>query len=104
MKRLTLAALLGALFSLAAVHGASRAAPTELVGLYPATVVSAADPELRSRLLVRIQTPFMSEQVWAVASLPSTGAPPVLPTEGTPIWIEFAQGNRLAPVWVGLRP
>ena len=108
MKKLTLAALLGALFSLAAVHGSSRAASTQLVGLYPATVLSAADPEMRYRLLVRIpalETPFNRyEQIWAVASVPATGAPPVLPLQGTSVWVEFEGGDPGYPVWTGLAP
>jgi hypothetical protein len=104
MKRYLLAMSLGALL-VVATRGSSHASATQLVGVYPATVTSNADPTQTSRLLLEIPVLGASERIWATASMPyNNGAQPLPPPLGSTVWVEFEEGNPSYPVWIGWRP
>jgi hypothetical protein len=105
MHKLALGVLIGSLLTLLALHGSSRAAPTEYFGPYAAVVTSNADPLQELRLQVDVPALATREHLWAAPCVPYTGGtPPVLPPVGAAIWVEFQGGDRSYPVWIGWRP
>jgi hypothetical protein len=98
LKKALLVATLGGLIALTALIGSSRAASTQLPGVYRARVVSNADPELRHRLLVNVTA--TGATAWALGSGPygSTATPPV----GAIVWVAFEAGDPSLPVWIGV--
>lgn len=80
------------------------------LGKYRGTVVNNLDPELRGRLMVMVPDVLgLIPSTWAEACVPLTGptGPPmgmyVVPPVGTPVWVEFENGDPDYPVWVGCR-
>lgn len=79
-------------------------------GKYRATVINNIDPELRGRLILNIPDVLsLIPSSWAEPCTPLAGptGPPMgvymVPPIGAGVWVEFEQGNRNHPIWVGCR-
>jgi uncharacterized protein involved in type VI secretion and phage assembly len=78
---------------------------TKFFGKYRGIVIDNIDPLQIGRL--RAQVPDVSAVVpsnWAMPCLPFAGIQSgfyVVPTIGSPVWIEFEQGNPDYPIWAG---
>jgi uncharacterized protein involved in type VI secretion and phage assembly len=78
---------------------------TPLFGKYRGIVTDNVDPEGRCR--VRVAVPSLDEAFqsnWAEPCVPLAGhnsAVVAIPSIGAAIWIEFEQGDRRFPIWVG---
>jgi len=77
----------------------------KLFGKYRGLVESNADPESLGRLQVTSPDVFGDESPrWALPCLPYAPAGSgflMLPPAGSPVWIEFEEGDPDRPVWVG---
>jgi Type VI secretion system/phage-baseplate injector OB domain len=78
---------------------------TKLFGKYRGRVESNADPESLGRLQISSPDVFGDESPrWALPCLPYSPAGSgflMLPEVGSPVWIEFEEGDPDRPVWVG---
>lgn len=70
-------------------------------GVYRATVLDAADPLMRRRLLLRVPEISADEPVWAEACLPVPETPGL--TAGAGVWIALESGDPSRPIWLGQR-
>lgn len=73
-------------------------------GKYRGTVVNNVDPTFRGRLLVQVPSLVGLQPVWALPCVPYAGVQQglfALPDPGTPVWVEFEEGNPNLPIWVG---
>jgi phage baseplate assembly protein gpV len=76
-------------------------------GLRPGKVVSAADPERRGRVRVRVPEVYGADEEeervpddalpWAMPCFPFAWAP----EQGSQVWVAFWQGSEEYPVWLG---
>jgi uncharacterized protein involved in type VI secretion and phage assembly len=74
-------------------------------GKYRGTVVNNIDPMQMGRLILHVPAVYgVTPSSWALPCVPFTGVQSgfyVVPAIGANVWVEFEQGNRDAPVWVG---
>ncbi|MCX4247464.1 phage baseplate assembly protein V [Paraliomyxa miuraensis] len=73
-------------------------------GKHRGTVVNNVDPMFRGRLLVQVPSVVGLQPVWALPCVPYAGVQQglfALPDPGTPVWIEFEEGDPSLPIWVG---
>lgn len=74
-------------------------------GKYRGTVESNADPEFLGKIRVFVPDVFGPGIAhWAMPCLPYTGVNAgflALPLPGAGVWVEFEQGDKDYPVWVG---
>lgn len=74
-------------------------------GKFPGVVVNPIDPEMRCRLLVRVEDvtgPNITS--WAWPCLPFAGPALgmyIVPMIGANVWVEFMHGNPDYPIWTG---
>lgn len=73
-----------------------------MCGVYPATVLTNADPLMLRRLLVRVPDVSGDEPVWAAACLPVPEAQEG-PTVGDGVWIALESCDPSRPIWLGQR-
>jgi Type VI secretion system/phage-baseplate injector OB domain len=77
----------------------------KLFGKYRGVVESNADPESLGRLQVTSPDVFGDESPrWALPCVPYAPAGSgflMLPPAGSPVWIEFEEGDPDRPIWVG---
>ena len=68
-------------------------------GLYAATVMNTADPQMKGRMQVALANVPGAASPWAMPcrEYRSTTVPPI----GTRVWVMFEQGNLDLPVWIG---
>lgn len=83
---------------------------TKFFGKYRAVVVKNADPEMRGRITAQVPDVLGTEpSLWAEACIPfhelqkTHNITHIVPSIGTPIWIEFEGGDINYPVWAGCR-
>ena len=79
-------------------------------GKYAGTVINNVDPEFKGRLLVEVPGVLgLTPSSWAEPCVPLAGPTGVamgvflVPSNGTGVWVEFAQGDPERPIWVGCR-
>lgn len=73
-------------------------------GKYPGTVTSTADAQSRGRIEVKVPDLLGAETVWADPCTPFAGKGVglyLVPPVGANVWVEFAAGDTLKPVWSG---
>lgn len=73
-----------------------------MCGVYPATVLDAADPLMHRRLLVRVPEVSADEPLWAAACLQVPDIPEG-PSVGDGVWIAFESCDPSRPIWLGQR-
>ena len=71
-------------------------------GIYRAVVIGVADPLHTRRLQVLIPAVLGEQPVWAAPCVPPGSRS--LPKAGSPVWVQFEEGDPARPVWVGVRP
>jgi uncharacterized protein involved in type VI secretion and phage assembly len=67
-------------------------------GIHQGTVIDRLDPQALNRLRVTVPDVTGSEPQWATPS--SSVATP--PDVGSPVWVQFQNGDASYPVWVGV--
>lgn len=74
-------------------------------GKYRGVVANVLDPERRGRILAQVPAVYKDGiSGWAEPCLPLTGINSgllALPQIGSPIWMEFEQGDPERPIWCG---
>ncbi len=76
-------------------------------GKYRGFIVDNEDPEQRGRVRVRVPSVFgQQETYWALPCSPFGGLAEqglfMVPELGAQVWIEFEEGNKDLPIWVGV--
>lgn len=77
----------------------------KFLGKYRGTVESTADPEFIGKIRVFVPDVFGPGIAhWAMPCVPAAGLNSgilALPTPGAGVWVEFEQGDKDYPIWVG---
>ncbi|MBI1259059.1 MAG: baseplate assembly protein [Chloroflexi bacterium] len=77
----------------------------KFLGKYRGTVVNNVDPMQMGRLMVNVPDVYGSTpSTWALPCVPFAGKQMgsyALPQIGAGVWVEFEQGNKNYPIWVG---
>lgn len=75
------------------------------LGKYRGRVESNADPEFIGKILVSVPDVFgLGVAYWAMPCVPSAGINAGIlnvPMPGSGVWVEFEQGSKDYPIWVG---
>ncbi|MEO6979250.1 MAG: phage baseplate assembly protein V [Mucilaginibacter sp.] len=79
-------------------------------GKYRGTILVNVDPEFRGRVTLMVPDVLsLIPSTWAEPCVPLAGptGPPMgaymVPPPGTPVWVEFEQGDPDYPIWSGCR-
>jgi len=84
-----------------------RQAQQKFYGKYRGFVTDNEDPEQRGRIRVRVPSVFgQQDTFWALPCSPFGGLADqglfMVPEVGAQVWIEFEEGNKDFPIWVGV--
>jgi Type VI secretion system/phage-baseplate injector OB domain len=75
-----------------------------LLGKFRGSVVNNKDPMQIGRVQVAVPEIDRFVPAWAMPCVPAAGVNSgmfAVPSVGSPIWVEFEQGDRNRPIWVG---